>query len=88
MNKNLASVAQVCDCGNEVIFRRDGGEDVHLKTGKKTTFRRVGNVYIMDAWIEKPTNANNGNCKMDIDSAEPKGFSRPDARLSTLSAIP
>ena len=37
-----------------MIFRRDGGEVVHLKTKKRTPCRRVGNVYIMDAWIEKP----------------------------------
>ena len=80
VNKILASVAQVCDGGNEVIFRRDGGEVVHLKTKKRTPFRRVGNVYIMDAWIEKPRDAKKESNKMDIDSAEPTGFSRPDAR--------
>ena len=80
VNKILASAAQVCDGGNEVIFRRHGGEVIHLKTKKRTPFRRVGNVYIMDAWIEKPRNAKKESDKMDIDSAEPTGFSRPDAR--------
>ena len=54
VNKILASIGQICDGGNEVYFRRDGGEVHHLKTGKRTPFRRVGNVYVMDAWIEEP----------------------------------
>ena len=51
-----------------------------MKTKKRTPFRRVGNVYIMDAWIEKPRGAKGESDKMDIDSAEPAAFSWPEAR--------
>ena len=36
VNKILASVGQICDGGNEVLFRHDGGEIRHLKTNKTT----------------------------------------------------
>ena len=53
VNKFLASIGQICDGGNEVLFRHDGGEVINLQTGMKTPFRRLGNVYVMDAWIAK-----------------------------------
>ena len=71
----LASIGQICDGGNEVLFRQDGGDVINLKTGKRTPFRRVGNVYVMDAWIEKPHDSKkNNDMEVDID------FIRPEAR--------
>ena len=52
VNKILASVALICDRGNHVIFRSDGGDIVNLKTKVRTPFRRHGNVYVLDAWVE------------------------------------
>ena len=80
VNKILASVGQICDGGNEVIFRYDGGEIRHLKSGKSTFFRRIGNVYSMDAWIPKsPDNDDERKGQsMDVDAVQP-GFSRPVA---------
>ena len=77
VNKILASVAQICDGGNEVLFRYDGGEIRHLKSGKVTFFRRVGNVYAMDAWIAK-TPDESERPRMDVDTVS-TGFTRPVA---------
>ena len=73
VNKILASVAQVCVGGNHVLFRQDGAEFINLATDKRTPFRRVGNIYVMDAWVEQgiPEPENK-----DVDM----GFSRPEAR--------
>ena len=54
VNKMLASIAGICDNSNHVLFRDDGGDIIHLATSKKTPFRRVGNVYVLDAWIINP----------------------------------
>ena len=66
VNNILASIGQICDGGNEVLFRQDGGDVINLKTGKRTPFRRVGNVYVMDAWIEKPHDSKKNN-DMEVD---------------------
>ena len=54
VNKILASVALICDRGNHVLFREDGGDIINLKTKIKTPFRRHGNVYVLDAWVQNP----------------------------------
>ena len=74
VNKILASVAQVCDGGNHVLFRADGGEIINLATDKRTPFRRVGNIYVMDAWVEK--NSGSATMSSDVDM----GFNWPEAR--------
>ena len=79
VNKILASMGQICDQGNEVIFREDGGEIVHIATGRRTPFRRHGNVYVMDAWVRNPNWS--GEEKDEEDSGHVLGFARPsDAR--------
>ena len=83
VNKILASVGQVCDGGNEVLFRRDGGDIIHLATGKRTPFRRIGNVYVLDAWIEKPAKKKAMEVEPDQSWESPDvdmGFSRPAGR--------
>ena len=54
VSKVFASIGQIFDHGNEVIFRHDGVDIVHLASGRRTPFRRHGNVYVMDAWIRNP----------------------------------
>ena len=49
VNKILASIAGICDKGNHVLFRADGGDIISLSTKKKTPFRRLGNIYVLDA---------------------------------------
>ena len=54
VNKILASVAGICDNGNEVTFTATGGRIVSIKNGRITKFRRHGNVYVMDIWVLNP----------------------------------
>ena len=54
VNKILASIAGICDNGNEVTFRADGGTITHTQTKRETHFRRQGNVYVMDMWVRNP----------------------------------
>ena len=76
VNKLLASIGQICDQGNDVIFRQKGGEIIHLASKKTTPFRRHGNVYVMDAWVRNP----NWKGKDDDDDEQEglaMGFPRP-----------
>ena len=54
VNKILASIAGICDNGNVVTFRDDGGTITHIQTKRETHFRRQGNVYVMDMWVRNP----------------------------------
>ena len=81
VNRILASVGQICDGGDEVLFRYDGGEIRHLKSGKVTAFRRIGDVYAMDAWIPKAAGEDlEERTDMQVDGLKDTGFTRPDAR--------
>ena len=71
VNKILASIGQICDGGNEVLFRHDGGEVINLQTGMKTPFRRLGNVYVMDAWIAKDQ-IEKGSTDVNMDFSGPE----------------
>jgi hypothetical protein len=42
------SVSKVCDEGNIVVFKQNGGYIQNEKTGKKTSFSREGNVYALE----------------------------------------
>ena len=68
VNKALASVAGICDTGHIVTFTKYGGTIKNVKTGEVTKFLRKGNVYIMDAWVQRSQG-----------KAESTGFSRPVA---------
>ena len=70
VNKILASVALICDNGNDVTFTKTGGKIRNLKSGRITEFRRQGNVYVMDIWILNP------NYVEDKPAVKPAGFSR------------
>jgi hypothetical protein len=48
VRKPLMSVSKVCDEGNIVVFKQNGGCIQNEKTGKKTSFSREGNVYALD----------------------------------------
>ena len=74
VNKMLASIGQICDKGNDVVFRKDGGDIINIETKRKTPFRRLGNVYVMDAWIRNPAWIDE---ESDNDKDEPlMGFTR------------
>jgi hypothetical protein len=48
VRKPLMSVSKVCDEGNIVVFKQNGGCIQSEKTGKKTSFSREGNVYALE----------------------------------------
>ena len=50
----LASVAGICDNGNEVAVTTTGGRIVSVRNGHITKFRRHGKVYVMDIWVLNP----------------------------------
>ena len=50
VNKILASIAGICDNGNTVTFTDKGGYIKNIETGRRTTFERKGNVYVLDMW--------------------------------------
>ena len=78
VNKILASVALICDRGNHVLFREDGGDIINLKTKIKTPFRRHGNVYVLDAWVQNPDWK--GDAQPVKTEAEVMGFTRQGGR--------
>ena len=48
VRKPLMSVSKVCDEGNIVVFKQNGGYIQSETTGKKTSFSREGNVYALE----------------------------------------
>ena len=75
VNQILASIAGICDKGNHVLFRADGCDIISLSTKKKTPFRRLGNIYVLDVWVENPHWK--GNKEKPEDKSEVLGFTRP-----------
>ena len=89
VNKILACIAEVCDGGNDVLFRKNGGMIIpqgdmklDLKVdGNITNFNRTGNTYSMDAWVKrgksrsKPQTKPPRSTAMDVDATS--GFTRP-----------
>ena len=53
VQKPLMSVSRICDAGHHVVFLRDGGYIEHEKTGQRTEFARVDNVYCLNVHCEK-----------------------------------
>lgn len=47
----LMSVSRVCDAGQSVMLRKNGGTIPHLATGQETKFHRVDNVYRLKARV-------------------------------------
>lgn len=75
VNNMLASVAGLCDANNEVILRERNGIIRELTTGEITTFRRHGNIYVLDAYIPNPDYVDKDG--MQVDEPVEGGFSRP-----------
>ena len=53
VQKPLMSVSRICDAGHRVVFLRDGVYIEHEKTGQRTEFARVDNVYRLNVQCEK-----------------------------------
>ena len=77
VNKMLASVAGFCDADNEVIFRKKNGIIRNLIDGEITPFRRLGNIYVMDAYIPNPDyDQEDMDVDMGVGDAENPDFAR------------
>ena len=76
MNKILASIAVVCDNGNHVLFREDGGDIIHPASGRRTPFRRVGNIDVLGARVPNP-NWSGDEDPSDNAEARAMSFTRP-----------
>ena len=50
--KPLASVGQICEAGNRVVFESGGGYVENIKTGIKTSMRKAGKGYKLDLWVK------------------------------------
>ena len=51
VRKPLASVAKICEQGNDVVFRKEGGEIINKKTGATTQMKREGDLYYLYLWV-------------------------------------
>ena len=59
--------------GNRVTLEKDGGEIVHVSSGRKIQVHRKGGVYVVKMWV--PATAAKGK----QDAREASGFPRPGA---------
>ena len=53
VNRPLLSVGKICDNNKRVIFGKNGGAIVCLRTGRTTSFVRQNGVYVLNMWIKK-----------------------------------
>ena len=60
VNKPLMSLAKICDAGNSVIFKKDGGIIENNKSGEETKFRRESHVYRMTLKLHESGSARQG----------------------------
>ena len=51
VGKVLASVAKVCECGNSVVFDKDGSYVEYKNTGHNTRIDNRSGVYVMDILV-------------------------------------
>ena len=82
VKKTLTAIT--CDEGGEecqwVIHAKTGGWIVNCKTRKKIPFKRQGNTYHLDAWVQIPdTKRSRESNSMDVDQvkAQQTGSTRP-----------
>jgi hypothetical protein len=46
------SVGKACDEGHRVVFEACGGYIVHVESGQRTQFERLGVVFVLDVEVE------------------------------------
>ena len=71
-----------------MIHTKTGGWIVNEETKMKIPFRRVGNTYFMDAWVQVPDkDKGKDKDKMDVDHINTKkpGFTRQSELLSPIT---
>ena len=53
VSKPLVSVSAICERGNRVIFRQNGGLVQNLRTGGVIPFERRNGIYVLSLWMEE-----------------------------------
>ena len=53
VSKVMASVANICECGNTVVFDEDGSYIKDNSTGQRTHIHKRNGVYVMDIKVPK-----------------------------------
>jgi len=72
VQRPLIAVTHLTAAGNRVVLSEDGGEVVHVKTGKRVKIHRRGGVYTLRMWIPAAPGA--GNAGGGVTAS---GFPRP-----------
>ena len=54
LSRPLASVYEITEQGNKVVFEKGGGYIQCGKTGSKIQLRSEGKLYFLDLWVEVP----------------------------------
>ena len=52
VNKVLASVSKMCECGNRVVFDEDGSYVENKKTGERMVIEEDDGDYVLDVWVK------------------------------------
>ena len=53
VSKVLASVANICECGNSVVFDEDGSYLEDKRSNKRTAMHKRDGVYVMDIRVSQ-----------------------------------
>ena len=77
LTKTLFSVSKLEQSGNSVIFHSTGSYIHNHSTGSTTPLRKENGAYIMDLWIEEPSDPAQ-QCTGRIVSVEPAQAEHPD----------
>ena len=77
--KPLASVSQICEAGNRVVFEDTGGYIENIKSGTRTPIRKAGKAYKLDLWV-KAREKEDELMEVEIGqgSEEPEDFNRQE----------
>ena len=59
VTKVLASVANMVECGNIVVFDENGRYAIHKNTGVKTPIEKRHGMFVVDMWVKKSRDAMN-----------------------------
>ena len=73
IERPLVAVSHLSASGHKVVLGKDGGEIVHLSSGRKIRLHRRGGVYVLRMWVPAAGTA------QGRDDRAASGFPRPGA---------
>ena len=80
VNKVLASVSKICECGNKVVFDEDGSYIEDKRTKQRTPIHKRNSVYVMELKVWNDSKDKRATIGGVEDEA---GASHPEARGSS-----